>query len=73
MTTGKVEILESAKKEAGLQYHHRITIIVEKHKIPINRVFDNKRRSNTVKIYSSWTFYHVATRCKNSWRGRNCR
>ena len=33
-TTSKVEIPDSAKKEAGLQHHYRITSIVEKHKIP---------------------------------------
>lgn len=33
-TTGKVEIPESAKKEACLQHHYRISSIVEKHKIP---------------------------------------
>ena len=34
VTISKVEIPDSAKKETGLQHHYRITIIVEKHKIP---------------------------------------
>ena len=66
-TTSKVEIPDSAKKEAGLQHHYHITSIVEKHKIPESLVI------NTVKICSNWTFYHGAKRCKESWRVRNRR
>ena len=40
-TTAKVEIPESAKKEAGLQYHYRITTIVEKYKIPPSLVLNS--------------------------------
>ena len=40
-TTSKVEISDSAKKEAGLQYHYRITSIVEKHKIPESLVINS--------------------------------
>ena len=43
-TTSKVEIPDSAKKEAGLQ-HYRITSIFEKQN---SRVFGDKQRSNTV-------------------------
>ena len=40
-TTSKVEIPESAKKDAGLQDHYRITSIVEKHKIPESLVINS--------------------------------
>ena len=40
-TTSKVEIPDSAKKEAGLQHHYRITSIAEKHKIPESLVINN--------------------------------
>ena len=60
-TTSKVEIPDSAKKEAGLKRHYRITSIVEKQN---PRVFGDKQQSNTVKICSSWTFYHGAKKCK---------
>ena len=40
-TTSKVEIPDSAKKEAGLQHHYRITSIVEKHKIPESLVINS--------------------------------
>ena len=40
-TTSKVEIPESAKKDAGLQDHCRITSIVEKHKIPESLVINS--------------------------------
>ena len=39
-TTSKVEIRDSAKKEAGLQQHYRITGIVEKFKIPESLVIN---------------------------------
>ena len=35
-TTSKVEVLDSAKKGAGLQQNYHITSIVEKHKIPVS-------------------------------------
>ena len=40
-TTAKVEIPDSARKEAGLQYHYRITTIVEKYKIPPSLVLNS--------------------------------
>ena len=45
-TTGKVEILENAKKEAGLQHHYRITSIVEEHNIPKSLVINNDQISS---------------------------
>ena len=33
-TTGKVEVLEGARKEAGLQHHFRNVNIIKKHDIP---------------------------------------
>ena len=41
-TTSKVEIADSAKKEAGLQHHYHITSIVEKHKILESLVINSK-------------------------------
>ena len=40
-TTSKVEIPESTKKEAGIQYHYRITNIVKKHNIPPSLVLNS--------------------------------
>ena len=40
-TTAKVEIPESAKKEAGLLYHYRVTTIVEKYKTPPSLVLNS--------------------------------
>ena len=42
-TTSKVEIAESAKKEAGLQHHYHVTSIVEKHKIPESLVINSDK------------------------------
>ena len=40
-TTAKVEVPESAKKEAGLQHHYRITSTVEKHNIPPSLILNS--------------------------------
>ena len=37
-TTGKVEVLEGARKEAGLQHHFRNVNIIKKHDIPKSKV-----------------------------------
>ena len=50
-TTSKVEIPDSAKKEAGLRHHHCITGIVEKHKIPESLVINsNQTPSKYVQV-----------------------
>ena len=40
-TTGKVEVPEGAKKEAGLQHHFRIINTIEKHNIPKSLVLNS--------------------------------
>ena len=40
-TTGKVEVPEGARKEAGLQHHFRIVNIIEKHNIPKSLVLNS--------------------------------
>ena len=45
-TTGKVEIPESAKKEAGLQHHYCITSIAEKHNIPESLVINSDQTTS---------------------------
>ena len=43
VTTSKVEIPDSAKKEAVLQHHYRITSIVEKHEILDSLVINSEQ------------------------------
>ena len=40
-TTGRVEVPEEARKEAGLQHHFRIVKIIEKHNIPKSLVLNS--------------------------------
>ena len=40
-TTGKVEVTEGARKEAGLQHHFQIVNITEKHNIPKSLVLNS--------------------------------
>ena len=40
-TTGRVEVPEGARKEAGPQHHFRIVNITEKHKIPKSLVLNS--------------------------------
>ena len=45
-TTGKVEVPEGARKEAGLQHHFRIVNIIEKHNIPKSFVLNSDQTSS---------------------------
>ena len=47
----KVEISNSAKKEAGLQHHYRITSVAEKHNIPESLVMNSDQtKSKYVQV-----------------------
>ena len=62
-TTGKVEVLEGARKEAGLQHHFRNVNIIKKHNIPKSLALNSDQtpskyvavgRTGTRKFNSSW-------------------
>ena len=54
-TTGRVEIPEEARKEAGLQHHFRIVNILEKHNIPKSLVLNSDQTSSKYATFGRTT------------------
>ena len=62
-TTGRVEVSEEARKEAGLKHHFRIVNIIEKHNIPKSLVLNSDQTSSKYVTFGRTTIAPKNSTC----------